>query len=132
MCGPFRSTTRGKNRLYVNFINDNKRYGYIYLIKYKSETFERFKEFKQEVENQLGRKIKKLRYDRDGKYLSIKFHDQLKEYGIVSQLTPPRTPKLKVVSILVSEVLAFVPVGSAAAYGRTFRSKSLPLLGKER
>ena len=42
----------------------------------------------------LGRKIKMLRSDRGGEYLSIKFHDYLKECRIVSQLTPPRTPQL--------------------------------------
>ena len=64
MCGPFRSTTRDANRFYLTFTDDYSRYGYIYLIKHKSETFENFKEFKQEVENQLGRKIKMLRSDR--------------------------------------------------------------------
>ena len=60
VCGPFRSTTRDASRFYVTFTDDYSRYGYIYLIKHKSETFEKFKEFKQEVENQLGRKIKML------------------------------------------------------------------------
>ncbi|KAI3511597.1 hypothetical protein L1887_18752 [Cichorium endivia] len=75
-------------------VEDYSRYGYIYLIKHKSETFEKFIEFKHEVENQLGRKIKMLRSDRGREYLSIEFHNYLKECGIVSQLTPPRTPQL--------------------------------------
>ena len=64
VCGPFRSTTKDGNRFYVTFTNDYSRYGYIYLIKHKSETFDKFKEFKHEVKNQLGRKIKILRSDR--------------------------------------------------------------------
>ncbi|KAI3751877.1 hypothetical protein L2E82_22968 [Cichorium intybus] len=94
VCGPVRSTTRDATRFYVTFTDDYSRYGYIYLIKHKSDTFEKFKEFKNEVENQLGRKIKMLRSDRGGEYLSIEFLDYLKECGIVSQLTPPRTPQL--------------------------------------
>ena len=94
VCGPFRSTTRDASRFYVTFTDDYSRYGYIYLIKHKSETFEKFKEFKQEVENQLGRKIKMLRSDRGGEYLSLEFHDYLKECGIVSQFTPSRTRQL--------------------------------------
>ncbi|KAI3723576.1 hypothetical protein L2E82_35254 [Cichorium intybus] len=94
VCGPFRSTTKDGTRFYVTFTDDFSRYSYIYLIKHKSDTFEKFKEFKNEVENQLGRKIKMLRSDRGGEYLSIEFLDYLKEYGIVSQLTPPRTPQL--------------------------------------
>ncbi|KAI3767607.1 hypothetical protein L2E82_17860 [Cichorium intybus] len=94
VCGPFRSTTKDGTRFYVTFTDDFSRYSYIYLIKQKSDTFEKFKEFKNEVENQLGRKIKTLRSDRGGKYLSIEFLEYLKECGIVSQLTPPRTPQL--------------------------------------
>ena len=58
VCGPFKTATRDANRYYVTFIDDYSRYGYVYLIKHKSETFERFKEFKQEVKNQLSRNIK--------------------------------------------------------------------------
>ena len=94
MCGPFRSCTRDANQSYVTFTDGYNKYGYIYLIKHKSKTFEKFKEFKHEVKNQLGRKIQMLRFDRVGEYLSIDFLDYLKECGIVSQLTPPRTTQL--------------------------------------
>ncbi|GJV45254.1 retrovirus-related pol polyprotein from transposon TNT 1-94 [Tanacetum coccineum] len=50
--------------------------------------------YQNEVENQLGRKIKVLRSDRGGEYLSIEFFDHLKNCGIVSQLSPPRTPQM--------------------------------------
>ncbi|KAI3699760.1 hypothetical protein L2E82_44271 [Cichorium intybus] len=92
VCGPFRTTTKDDTRFYVTFTDDFSRYGYIYLIKNKSDTFEKFKEFKNKAENQLGRKIKIIRSDRGGEYLSIEFLDYLKECGIVSQLSPPRTP----------------------------------------
>ena len=94
VCGPFKSATRHGERYFVTFTDDFSRYGYIYLIKHKSETFEVFKEFQNEVENQLGRKIKMLRSDRGGEYLSLEFYDHLKNCGIVSQLSPPRTPQL--------------------------------------
>ena len=67
-------------------------------MKNKSESFEKFKEFKAQVENQTGKSIKTLRLDRGGEYLSIEFTEFLKEHGIVSQLTPPRTPQLNGVS----------------------------------
>ncbi|KAM2048428.1 hypothetical protein ACFX1T_006964 [Malus domestica] len=59
---------------------------------YKSESFERFKEFKNEVEKQTGKQIKILRSDRGGEYLSTEFLDYLKKCGIISQWTPPGTP----------------------------------------
>ena len=59
----------------------------------KSEAFEKFKEFRTEVENQLGKHIKVIRSDRGGEYLIGDFKDYLIENGIVSQLTAPRTPQ---------------------------------------
>ncbi|KAF5804990.1 putative RNA-directed DNA polymerase [Helianthus annuus] len=94
VCGPFRTMTRNHERYFVTFIDDYSRYAYVYLMKHKHETFEKFKEFQNEVENQLNRKIKMLRSDRGGEYLSLEFLDHLKEHGIVSQPTPPGTPQL--------------------------------------
>ena len=59
----------------------------------KSESFEKFKLFKNGVQNQLGKNIKTLRSDRGGEYLSQNFDDHLKDCGIVSQLPPPGTPQ---------------------------------------
>ena len=62
-------------------------------MKHKSETFEKFKEFRSEVENHRNKKIKFLRSDRGDEYLSYEFGLQLKQCGIVSQFTPPGTPQ---------------------------------------
>jgi len=67
-------------------------------MRHKSETFEKFKEFQNEVENQRGKRIKALRSDRRGEYLSHEFSDHLKSCGIVPQLTPPGTPQRNGVS----------------------------------
>ncbi|GJZ91393.1 retrotransposon protein, putative, ty1-copia subclass [Tanacetum coccineum] len=58
VCGPFRFATKDRKHYYVTFTNDFNRYGYVYLIKHKSDTFEVFKGYQNEVENQLDRKIK--------------------------------------------------------------------------
>ncbi|KAL0439510.1 UNVERIFIED_CONTAM: hypothetical protein Slati_2434000 [Sesamum latifolium] len=63
-------------------------------MRYKSEAFGRFKEYRLEVENQTNRKIKTLRSDRGCEYLSGEFIDYLKENGILSKWTPPGTPQL--------------------------------------
>ena len=61
---------RGVYLYFVTFIDDYSRYGYCYLMKYKSKTSEKFKEFRAEVEKQHGKSIKTLRSDRGGEYLS--------------------------------------------------------------
>ncbi|KAL0386574.1 UNVERIFIED_CONTAM: hypothetical protein Slati_4593400 [Sesamum latifolium] len=63
-------------------------------MRYKSEAFGRFKEYRLEVENQTNCKIKALRSDRGGEYLSGEFIDYLKKNGILSQWTPPGMPQL--------------------------------------
>jgi hypothetical protein len=67
-------------------------------MRHKSESFEKFKEFRTEVENQLNKNIKALRLDREGEYLSYEFTMYLKECGIVSQLTPSGMPQWNGVS----------------------------------
>ncbi|KAK2396677.1 putative mitochondrial protein [Trifolium repens] len=98
VCGPLNIPARGGFSYFITFTDDFSRYGYVYLMKHKSESFEKFKEFKNEVQNQLGKNIKILRSDRGGEYLSQEFNDHLRECGILSQLTPPGTPQWNGVS----------------------------------
>ena len=67
-------------------------------MKHKSETFEKFKEFQNEVENHRNKNIRFLRSDRGGEYLSHEFGQHLSDRGIISQLTPPGTPQRNGVS----------------------------------
>ncbi|CAL9098223.1 unnamed protein product [Musa textilis] len=53
---------------FITFIDDFSRYKHVYLMKYKSEAFEKFREYKNEVENQTGKSIKTLRSDQGGEY----------------------------------------------------------------
>lgn len=60
VCGPMSTPARGGYLYVMTFTDDLSRYGYIYLMKQKSETFEKFKEFQNEVENHHVKKIKFL------------------------------------------------------------------------
>ncbi|KAL0291580.1 UNVERIFIED_CONTAM: hypothetical protein Sradi_7021300 [Sesamum radiatum] len=64
VCGPLSILARGGFSYIINFTDDYSRYGCVYLIRYESEAFGRFKEYRLEVENQTNRKIKALRSDR--------------------------------------------------------------------
>jgi hypothetical protein len=83
VCGPMSVATHNGYCYFVTFIGDLSRYGYIFFMKHKSETFEKFKEFQNEVKIQLDRKIKHLHSDRGGEYLSFEFETHLKACGIV-------------------------------------------------
>ena len=50
VCSPFDVPVRGNYVYFIIFIDDMSRYGYVFLMKHKSKAFERFKEFRHEVE----------------------------------------------------------------------------------
>src|SRR4051812_42407634 len=56
--------TKGGNRYYITFIDDFSRYTKVYLVRNKNEAFNMFLSYKGRVENQLNRKIKRIRSDR--------------------------------------------------------------------
>ena len=58
---------------FITFTDDHSRYGYVYLMHHKSDSFEKFKEYRTEVEKHLGKPIKAIRSDRGGEYLSNEF-----------------------------------------------------------
>ncbi|KAL0413363.1 UNVERIFIED_CONTAM: hypothetical protein Sradi_1538000 [Sesamum radiatum] len=51
VCGPLNTPTRGGFSYFIPFTDDHSRYGYVYLMRYKSEAFGRFKEYRLKVEN---------------------------------------------------------------------------------
>ena len=55
-------------------------------MKAKSETLEKFREFKALVENQSSRKIRALRLDNGGEYISGEFNDFCRKAGIKREL----------------------------------------------
>jgi hypothetical protein len=92
VCGPMNVPTRNGYHYFVTFTDGLSIYGYIYLMKHKSEIFEKFKEFQNEVKNQLDRKIKHIRSDRGGEYLNFEFETHLNACEIMPQRTPTGMP----------------------------------------
>ncbi|GJR67774.1 pol polyprotein [Tanacetum coccineum] len=73
--------TKGGNKYFITFIDDCTKYCYIYLLKSKDEAIDTFVLYKTEVENQLGQKIKVVRSDRGGEYVSS-FAEICAKHGI--------------------------------------------------
>ena len=80
--------TRGGKKCFITFIDDCTRYCYVYLLRSKDEAIEAFMQYKNEVENQLNKKIKVLRSDRGGEYESP-FGEFCLQHGIVHQTIAP-------------------------------------------
>ena len=77
------------------FTDDYSRFSWVSFLKFKLETFKNFKKFKAFIESQSGKKLKALRTDRGGEFLSNEFIVFCDENGIHKQLTAPYTPKQK-------------------------------------
>ena len=76
-----------------DFCRHYSRYTKVYLLKSKDEDEEMFVKYKTEVENQLDRKIKRLRSDRGGEY-DINFLTAFCEKnGIIHEPSAPYTPQ---------------------------------------
>ena len=75
------------------FTDDYSRFIWVSFFKFKLKTFKNFKKFKAFAENQSGKKLKALRTDRGGEFLSNEFIVFCDENRIHRQLTTPYTPQ---------------------------------------
>ena len=76
-------------RYFMIFVDDFTRMMWVAFLKEKLEAFEKFKIFKNKVENESGVKIKSLRSDRGGEFTSREFNIYYEEHGIRRQLFSP-------------------------------------------
>ncbi|KAL0354512.1 UNVERIFIED_CONTAM: Retrovirus-related Pol polyprotein from transposon TNT 1-94 [Sesamum radiatum] len=90
----FKNTlSKGGKRYYISFVDDYSRYTKIYLLRNKDEATEMFLKYKCEVENQLDKKIKRLRTDRGGEYCTNFLKDFCEKNGIIHETSAPYTPQ---------------------------------------
>nr|AAP53009.2 retrotransposon protein, putative, Ty1-copia subclass [Oryza sativa Japonica Group] len=85
--------TKGGKRYFMTLIDDATRFCSVYLLKSKDEALDYFKIYKAEVENQLDRKIKRLRSDRGGEFFSNEFDLFCEEHGIIHERTSLYSPE---------------------------------------
>ncbi|KAK4394561.1 Retrovirus-related Pol polyprotein from transposon TNT 1-94 [Sesamum angolense] len=142
--GPANVPSHGGNRFFLSIIDNFSRKVFVFLMKHKSEVFEKFKMWKSLVENQTGKKLKALRTDNGLEFCNQQFSELCQEFGIKRHRTTPYTPQQngvermnrtllnKVRCLLISSGLAKSFWGEAlltAAY-LINRSPSVPLVGK--
>ena len=93
VCGKISSKSLGRAEYFVTFIDDKTRYVWAYAIEKKSDIFQKFCEWKAEVEKSLGQSVKILCTDNGGEFTSDEFEKYLKKEGIKHQLTIPKCPE---------------------------------------
>lgn len=75
------------------FIDDYRRMTWVAFLREKFEDFEKFKAFKDLVENEIDLKIKCPRTDRGVEFTSNEFNISFQHHGIRRQLIATKTPQ---------------------------------------
>ncbi|KAK9054827.1 hypothetical protein SSX86_025906 [Deinandra increscens subsp. villosa] len=91
--GPSRTESLGGARYFLSIIDDFSRRVWVYILKHKNESFERFKEWKIEVETQTGKRVKKVRTDNGLEFCNSEFNHYCKLKGIQRHLTVAGNPQ---------------------------------------
>jgi hypothetical protein len=92
ICGPL-ETAIGGGQYMLLFIDNATRHTDEYIVKYKSEALEKFKEWKALREKVSGKQVKRYCTDGGGEYTSKKFGEYQTSEGILKETTTPYTPQ---------------------------------------
>lgn len=65
----------------------------VIFLKVKSNAFKMFKWYKERVEKEIGMKLKCLRSNRGGQFMSNEFTNFCIEHGIKGEVSAPRIPQ---------------------------------------
>jgi transposase InsO family protein len=93
LCVPSRQEGTGKENYFMLIINDYSRITWVSFLKEKAEAFEMFKKFKALTKNQIGKRLKIVRSNRGGDFMSSDFKEFYDKHGIKREYTIPRTPQ---------------------------------------
>lgn len=82
VCGPMPVMSLGIAKYFVTFIDDFSRKVHVYVLKSKSEVFNKFVLYKKLVENGLELKIKTMRLDYGTEFVNNNFNEFFAKPGI--------------------------------------------------
>lgn len=93
LCGAMQTATPSGKKYMVTFIDDFSKYTVIELLREKSETFGKFKEYVEMCKTMFNSRPRFLRTDGGGEYMDNDFVKYMKTEGIQCHRTAPYTPQ---------------------------------------
>lgn len=98
LMGPMKTTSYRGNRYVMVLVDDFSRFTWVKFLKEKNEALSKFSEFAYDVQKEFGVKIKCLRSDNGGEFMSEDFSQYCNKNNILRQMTCPNTPQQNGVS----------------------------------
>jgi hypothetical protein len=89
---PSRQEGTWKENYFMLIIDDYSRLSWVSFLKEKDEAFEKFKIFEALTENQTSDRLKVVRSNRGGEFMSSDFKELCDKHGIKREYIIPRTP----------------------------------------
>ena len=93
LVGPMPQTSLGGSKYILVLTDDYSRKSWCYFLKSKDQTFGYFKYFKELIEFETRHKLRNLRTDRGGEFMSHEFLAYCQHNGIKRQLSQAKTPQ---------------------------------------
>jgi hypothetical protein len=81
LCGPSRQEGTWKEKYFMMINDDYSRLTWVSFLKEKAEAFEKFKIFKDLTENKIGKRLKEVRSNRGGEFMSSDFKEFCDKIG---------------------------------------------------
>ena len=91
--GPLPTTWAGGYRYFLLIKDDHTLLTFVYPLKLKGEAFSKLVEFKNQMENQADKKVKRLRVDGGGEFRGERWTDLCHTSGIKCEYSTPYTPQ---------------------------------------
>ena len=103
--GPSRQVSHVGNRYLLTIVDDFSRMTFIYALKSKDEALQNFEIFLQLWENQLEKKVKRIRTDNGLEFCSARFYDFTNAKGIIHERTNTYSPRMNGVAERLNRTL---------------------------
>ncbi|KAJ4708838.1 Retrovirus-related Pol polyprotein from transposon TNT 1-94 [Melia azedarach] len=91
--GPAQVVSLKGARYFLSIIDDYSRKEWVFVLRSKDQVFDKFKTWKALIENQTGKKLKRIRIDNGLEFCNETFDDLCKKCGIARHKTVTHTPQ---------------------------------------
>lgn len=105
VCGPMKVEFVGHAQYFLIFVDDLSRKTFIYFMRKKSEVEQAIKNFINHVERECGKKVKVIKSDNGGEYISASLSNYFEQNGIEHQYSAPYTPQQNDVAERTNRIL---------------------------